>query len=140
MNLYECIDKFTDMEKNAVDIYKKIEDLSQADVKDTAIRFEKEEGRHIEFLNNLKSKIENIEMNPEIEKFIESIKEEEKGGENFSRKDFFLMALQGEKNSINIYQMCKIKFPENTEGHKLFSLLVEEEKSHMLYILKQNHL
>ncbi|MPN55674.1 hypothetical protein SDC9_203358 [bioreactor metagenome] len=64
---------------------------------------------------------------------------EEKILSNIKDKDFFIFALGIEKSSINIYSKVLELIKEPSEEYSLFEKLIEEEKKHMIYILKKIH-
>jgi len=54
-----------------------------------------------------------------------------------SEKDFFVFALQLERNSVEIYTQLLNIFEEDSYGYKSFEYLIKEERKHMLYILNK---
>ena len=51
-------------------------------------------------------------------------------------RDFFNAALNTEKKSIEIYTACRSGFDSGSASYKGLSALIDEEHSHMIYILK----
>lgn len=66
-------------------------------------------------------------------------KEMEENVFNNRVKDFFVFALGIEKSSINIYSKVLENIKEYSKEYSLFKKLIEEEKKHMIYIIKKIH-
>ena len=142
MKLYDYIDKYIELEQYASKLYENIKTKSPDKIANIADNFAKEEIMHMEWLRKLKLEIPNrtIEGNDELY-FLSDYNPDgfEAKDEEFrfdSEKDFFLFALQLEKNSILSYNEFKDNFQRDSKEYGFFEKMIHEERKHMVYILK----
>ena len=143
MKLSDYIKIFSEMEREAYNIYEKIKAKSEEKIAAVASKFANEELAHENLLNTLCKEIIDSEIDDSLmhtsELNINPLKTDEIDLILKSQKDFFLYALQGEKKSILMYNEFKKNFEVTSTEYKLFNRLVDGEKEHMHYILKTLH-
>ena len=144
MDFIKFLSKVKEMEEFASKMYKEIAEAAQPDVKKVAIRFSEEEEKHalvIEEVMRLYDQRE-ITLNERANLLLQSWYDKRKlfdPTELTTMKDFFKFGLQGEKDSVLLYEEIIQSFPEGTKGHSMITKLIEEEKKHMYFLLKQLH-
>jgi rubrerythrin len=146
MKLKECLTKFMEMEKNAGDLYGQIAQISNDEISHTASIFQEQEYLHEKRIEELEKNLydETLSIDP-LFFYIP-----EHGWENNgcltkqisfkNRKEFFLFALQNEKDSIVMYTEFKKFFSPHSPVCKVFDSLIQEERQHMYFILQRLHL
>lgn len=145
MKLHDCFDKFIDLERHASDLYKKIKLGAPEHIARIAETFSKEELKHVKWLKGLKQDVPNSDFEGNEEFYYISdfnFKSLDINGEDLnvkSEKEFFLFALQMEKNSILMYSEFKKFFEMKSNEYELFTKIIDEERSHMYFILKVLH-
>lgn len=145
MTFHECINIFIQMEKVAAENYEAIAKLSKDEnIVKVALGLVEEEKKHVVLLENIDkdTSIGYIVLNDEI---LEDIsrklsRQVQTNSESITtEKEFFITALQDERESIKLYDKFKNLFKENSEGYKLFESLIGEEKKHTYVILNRLH-
>jgi len=129
------------LEENARILYLKFAEMCNVRIKNTMLRFSKEEEKHKDTIFSLFKDIgSTLELNNDVLNLIQQQNFYKISEDGLKKdKDFFIFALNIEKQSIEIYSKCLKNFEENTDEYNLFSELIEQEKKHMLYILKILH-
>jgi len=141
----ELLEHIISTEERAGRIYDNIAEISDGDIKTTALNFAKQEQHHKEIINQFISEgkaltqdvpenaallLASYESNQRIA-LIEEV--------STSRKKLFKFALQMEKDSITLYEEIIRLFKLDEFSKKHFEKLVKEERGHMYYVLKQLH-
>jgi rubrerythrin len=145
MNLIKYINKFIEMEEDAAWLYEKIAELSDSEIAKIARNYKEEEIRHKEVIKNMAVSLYNDEIAVDENEIsadklsLRSSKYVESELAINSRKDFFLFALQGEKESVSMYNEFLKYLKESTKEHSVFTKLIEEEKQHMYFLLRVLH-
>lgn len=145
MNLLLCIERLVDMELDGAKIYEEIGSSSPEEISKVASTFKNEEFNHAKLLEDMGEEVESISLPADFEKFYDeelSLRSSryDKNELNFlERKDFFMFALKGEKESIAIYEKIKEIFSLDAKVYNLMERLIKEEKNHMYFILKILH-
>lgn len=132
------------LEENARSLYMKFSEICDLRIKKIIINFAEEEENHKKIIKSIFSHlITDVELNDEILMLIQEQelyrKEMEENVFNNRDKDFFVFALGIEKSSINIYSKVLENIKEYSKEYSLFKKLIEEEKKHMIYIIKKIH-
>lgn len=144
MEFNEFCENMIALEENAKVFYEILAEICDERIKETVLMFAGQEEKHKEIMEILfkNSKNVKIDLNEEIKQII---KEQiyfinNNKGINFEKeKDFFNFAFAIEKKSIDTFNNILLIYERNTEEYNLFYNLIEEEKKHMLYILKRIH-
>lgn len=145
MNLLLFVDRLIEMELDGAKIYEEIDDQSLGEISEIAVKFKGEEIKHAKLLESMREELAAITLNMDFEKFYEeelnlrSSKYNKDELKFLERKDFFMFALKGEKESISIYEKIKDMFDLDSKGYSLMDKLIKEEKSHMYFLLKILH-
>ena len=143
MNLQECFLKLAKIEDDGSKLYQKFSQECSEKLKYVVISMSKEEEEHrkimLELSNNdkLKEKRLDVDIEKVIQKQVDYLYNDSKKLTLTSEKDFFVFALQLEKNSGEIYTKLLNSFEPDTYGYKRFEYLIKEERKHMLYILNK---
>lgn len=144
MGLNELCQNMIQIEENARVFYEELAGFCEERIKETVITFAKQEEIHKEIIEELFGNIENVDLHLS-EKAKEIIKEQKEfinynKNVNFGKeKEFFNFAFSIEMKGIDTYSEIIKNFKKNTEEYNLFNNLIEEEKKHMLFILKKLH-
>lgn len=145
MGLNEFYQNMIQIEENARVFYEELAGFCEDRIKETVITFAKQEEMHKEIIKELFGNIENVNLDLS-EKAKEIIKEQEEFIKNNNKninfgkeKEFFNFAFSIEMKGIDTYSEIIKNFKKNTEEYNLFNNLIEEEKKHMLFILKKLH-
>lgn len=145
MNLGECFLELAKIEEDSCNVYKEFSTICNEKLKDVCIRFSKEEEKHTDFIlkiyNDLSLKDKQLteELNYFFNEKMNYLKTKEKGTSLTSEKEFFIFALQMEKDSIEIYTKLITMFEANSDEYKIIETLLKQEKNHMVYVLNQLH-
>ena len=144
MNLQECFLELAQSEEDGALLYQKLSEVCSEKLKPVVISFSKEEEKHkkvmLELSNNeeLKEKQLGEDVENIFQKQVENLNNNYNKKLNLtSEKEYFLLALQLEKNSIEIYTKLLCIFETDSYGYKNFEDLIKEERKHMLYILNK---
>jgi rubrerythrin len=129
------------LEENARILYLMLAEMCDVRIKNTMLNFSQEEEKHKEIILGIFKETENdLELNNEVLSLIQPQNLYEISKNSLQKdKDFFVFALNTEKQSIEIYTKILNIFQKNSEEYNLFFDLIEQEKKHMLYILKILH-
>lgn len=133
------------MEKDAGNIYDIISNKSEGEISEVASIFRKQEIIHAERIQILgeKHRDKEVSIRSEIMYLPEYSLQSERISEdtlNFStRKELFLFALRGEKDSILLYSEFGKEFDVGSDENIFFEKLANEERGHMYYILQKLH-
>lgn len=136
--MQECFLKLAQSEENGADLYKKFSVVCSVKLKNIVISFSEEEEKHKKIMlelskkEKLKDKQLNIDVEEVFQKQVEYLYNNGKELNLTSEKEFFVFALQLEKNSVEIYTKLSDSY-----GYKRFEDLIKEERKHMIYILNQ---
>lgn len=145
MNLLLCIERLVEMELDGAKIYEEIANFSPEEISKVAFTFKNEEFKHAKLLKDMGREVENIRLPADFEKFYDkelNLRSSKYGNDELKfseRKDFFMFALKGEKESISIYEKIKEVFALDSKGYNLMDKLIKEEKNHMYFLLKILH-
>lgn len=144
MELNEFCENMIQIEENAKVFYEKLAEICDERIKEAVLMFAGQEEKHKEIMENLFKNIVNVklDLNEEIKQIIKDQIDFINNNKdmNFEKeKDFFNFAFEIEQKSIDAYGKIIWVFEIDTEGYILFKNLIEEEKKHMLYILKRIH-
>lgn len=137
-------------EKKAGDMYLMLSEKLDPHLAEISLRFSKEEIHHIKILKDLVDKLSTYtkdisSVQNRIEEFLNADENKLKFDENddslksLAKKEFFLYALQKEKNSVYIYKTLKDFFEDDTSLEYIFSNLIKEEENHMYFIISEMH-
>ena len=143
MNLQECFLKLAKIEEDGSLLYKKFSKECSEKLKPVVISFSEEEEEHkkimLELSNNEKLKEKQLDEDVEkvFQKQVDYLYNNDKKLNLTSEKEFFIFALQLEKNSVEIYTKLLCIFEIDSYGYKSFEYLIKEERKHMLYILNK---
>lgn len=143
MNLEECCLALAKLEEDGSVLYKKFSEKCSENLKPVVLAFSSEEEKHKKLLLELskdrvfKGKQINDNINDIFNQQIDYINNKSKNIKLDEEKEFFLFALQLEKNSIVMYTKLLKIFEINSYEYKSFEKLIKEEKSHMVYILNK---
>ena len=141
MNLQECFLELSRSEEVASELYKKFSEVCSEKLKPVVISFSQEEKKHKIFMQKL-SNNENFKEK-HLDEDIEEVFQKQNNYLNNKKlkltleKDFFVFALQLEKNSVEIYTKLLSIFETDFYIYKSFEELIKEERRHMLYILNK---
>ena len=141
MNLQECFLELSRSEEVASELYKKFSEVCNEKLKPVVISFSQEEKKHKIFMQKL-SNNENFKEK-HLDEDIEEVFQKQNNYLNNKKlkltleKDFFVFALQLEKNSVEIYTKLLSIFETDFYIYKSFEELIKEERRHMLYILNK---
>lgn len=133
------------MEIEGANLYEKIARASNGEIAKIALAFREEELIHARKLEEINLCLTDEELSLEsglgyLDDFIEnSMTSMGKEFNYVTRKDFFVFALQREKDSIILYDSLKDHFQFNKSAYQIILELIEEERKHMYYILKILH-
>jgi rubrerythrin len=145
MESKEFCDNMIQLEENAADLYRRFGVNCNDRIKSTVLSMAQEEDKHKEIMLKLFSgtQIINFKFNEEIKSIIKDQFDHLRGKSedlNFkSEKDFFNFAFEIEKKSIDTFSNIIQIFEKDTSEYNLFNFLIDEEKKHMIYILKRIH-
>lgn len=144
MDFFDFIIKVKEMEQFASKMYREIADAAQLDVKKVATRFSEEEEKHAKAIEEIMRLYDqrDVALSERSYLLLQSWYDKRRQfdpSEFTTMKDFFKFGLQGEKDSVLLYEEIIKSFPEDSTGYSLITKLIEEEKKHMYYLLKQLH-
>lgn len=144
MQLNEFCENMIQIEENAKVFYENLAGICDERIKEAVIMFARQEEKHKEIMEKLFKNLVDVklDLNEEIKQIInEQMNFINKNKYiNFEKeKDFFNFAFEIEKKSIDAYSRIIGVFETDTEEYKLFYSLIEEEKKHMIFILKIIH-
>lgn len=144
MKLREYVEKLIQMELDAAKLYEEIEQVTSEEIAVAARTFKEEEYSHADILKKIFLNLPPEELSKEVNsssvndhELNSSIEAEDESLQN--RKNFFLFALQGEKDSLELYGKLKRLFKDDETLSKTFDNLLLEERKHMYFILKNLH-
>lgn len=138
-------------EKKAGDMYLMLSEKLDPHLAEISLRFSKEEVHHIKILEDLIVKLSNYtedisSIKDRIEEFIYADDENKlklnsanTSLKSLTKKEFFLYALQKEKNSIYVYRILRDFFEDDISLEYIFSNLIKEEENHMYFIISEMH-
>jgi len=143
MNLQECFLWLAKCEEDGCTMYYKFSQICSEKLKQVVISFSKEEEKHkiimLELSDN--EKFKEKELDNDVENIfnmqIGSISNNDIKLNEISEKEFFIFALQLEKNSIEIYTKLLYIFEMDDYMYKKIENLIKEERKHMVYILNK---
>lgn len=143
--IFDLIQKLIDIEKDALEIYKKIEEKSKHEsqvISIVARAIEKEEQKHIEYYENLKSDLKE-ELNEAIDfylydkvaKLLFEFRSRIQLPKIHNVQDLIKYSLEFEKNNIGLLLDIQGRLLEkmddvNNNVYKVISTIIEEEKKH----------
>lgn len=143
--IFDLIQKLIDIEKDALEIYKKIEKKSKNESQVIGIvarAIEKEEQKHIEYYEKLKSDL-NEELNESIDfylydrvaKLLFEFRSRIQLPKIDNVQDLIKYSLEFEKNNIGLLLDIQGRLLEkmddvNNNVYKVISTIIEEEKKH----------
>lgn len=143
--IFDLIEKLIDIEKDALEIYKKIEKKSKNKsqvISIVARAIEKEEQKHIKYYEKLKSDL-NEELNESIDfylydrvaKLLFEFRSRIQLPEIDNVQDLIKYSLEFEKNNIGLLLDIQGRLLEkiddvNNNVYKVISTIIEEEKKH----------
>lgn len=145
MKLHEWLQIAIGNEIEAADVYDRIAQKSEPEIAGIARIFMGEELSHIERIGAIKNSIREFdgELSADMlalaapnDKTKQSFDEELSF---MSRKELFLFALKGEKESIELYSELEKLFEKGSQEQALFEKLAAEEQKHMFFVLQQLH-
>lgn len=150
MNITEFLLKLVNDEKHAGKMYILLSEILEPSLSKISMKIAKEEIHHVKIIQDLAIKLSdsNYDISSIINKlqpYMDSSIEDKHLDENpillkdLSKKQFFLYALQKEKDSIGIYEILKDFLKKDTSLEYIFSNLVREEENHMYFILDEMH-
>ncbi|MGL5256964.1 MAG: ferritin family protein [Proteocatella sp.] len=150
MLIKDLLSKLVMEEKKAGDMYLMLSEKLDSNLAEISLTFSKEEVHHIKILKDLVDKLSSYtkdisSVQDKIEEFINADENKPKFGEDddslkgLTKKEFFLYALQKEKNSVYIYKTLKDFFEDDTSLEYIFSNLIKEEENHMYFIISEMH-
>lgn len=144
MKLSEYVEKLIQMELDAAKLYEEIEQVTSEEIAAAARTFKEEEYSHATILKKIFLNLPPEELSKEVDSIsvdaYESNSNTVAQDENFqNRKNFFLFALQGEKDSLELYGKLKRLFKDDETLSQTFDNLLLEERKHMYFILKNLH-
>lgn len=145
MNLGECFLELANMEEEAANLYKEFSEICSENLKDVIIKLSDEEKKHIGIVykvsENIKFKEKELGelVNKVFKQQVDYMNVKDKSEILTKEKNFFIFALQMEKNSIEIYTELLKLFKQDSQECKNFEMLLNEEKNHMIYVLNQLH-
>lgn len=150
MLIKELLSKLVEDEKNAGDMYLMLSEKLEPKLAEISLRFSKEEVHHIKILEDLIVKLSNYtedisSIKDRIEEFIYADENKLKLNaantslKSLTKKEFFLYALQKEKNSIYVYRILRDFFEDDISLEYIFSNLIKEEENHMYFIISEMH-
>lgn len=143
--IFDLIQKLIDIEKDALEIYKKIEEKSQNESKVICIvarAIEKEEQKHIEYYEKLKSDLkeelkESIEfyLYDKVAKLLFEFRSRIQLPQINNVQDLIKYSLEFEKNNIGLLLDIQGRLLEkmddvNNNIYKVISTIIDEEKKH----------
>lgn len=137
-------------EKKAGDMYLMLSEKLDPHLAEISLRFSKEEVHHIKILTDLVDKLSSYtkdisSVQNRIEEFLNADENKLKFDKiddslkSLTKKEFFLYALQKEKNSVYIYKTLKDFFEDDITLEYIFSNLIKEEENHMYFIISEMH-
>lgn len=143
MTLEQCYLALENMEDAASNVYKTFSKICAENLKDVIIKLSEEEKNHKRIIYNSFKNIKFKEMD-----LGSSIDDAFKIQDNYMKvadqneilsneKNFFIFALQMEKNSAEIYEELLKLFEQSSEEYANFEMLLNEEKNHMVYVLNE---
>ena len=142
MNLRECFIELASIEEDGSLLYKNFSKECSEKLKPVVISFSEEEGKHKKFMillsnnENLREKLIDEEVEKVFQKHVDYLNNDKKLNLT-SEKEFFIFALQLEKDSVEIYTELLYIFETDSNEYKRFEDLIKEERKHMLYILNK---
>ena len=145
MKLSKAIEHFIDSENRSAVLYEKIAEISAKELETVLLKFRDEELMHAEKLKEFAKNVLDVDLGVRAELlFMEGSgygrkKYTEAGLRFTTRKDFFIFALQGEKDSILTYTEFKEFLLKDSNELKMVDIFIEEERNHMYHILKMMH-
>ena len=143
MNLKECFLRFVRSEEDSARLYQSISEVCSEKLKSIVISFSIEEEKHkqimLELSNNEALKEKHLGEDVEVifQNQADGISYNDKKSEITSEKELFVLALQLEKDSVEIYTKLLCIFEPNSYEYKRFESLIKEERKHMIYILNK---
>lgn len=137
-------------EKKAGDMYLMLSEKLDPHLAEISLRFSKEEIHHIKILKDLVDKLSSYtkdisSVQDRIEEFLHAEENKPKFDKDndslkiLTKKEFFLYALQKEKNSVYIYRTLRDFFEDDISLEYIFSNLIKEEENHMYFIISEMH-
>ncbi|MDF2505722.1 MAG: Rubrerythrin [Clostridiaceae bacterium] len=144
MNNNNFMQNLIQLEENAKLLYERISIICSDRLKETVIKFSYEEELHKEIIQKLFLRIDyEIIPNERILKLIRDqfnfYDKKNLEFEKINEKEFFLIALKIEQSSIEFYTEIIASIDHRTETYKIFNSLIEQEKKHMIKIVKMLH-
>ena len=143
MKLKECFLKLAKIEEDGSLLYRRFSEICGEKLKPVVIAFSKEEEKHkiimLELSNNEKLKENRLNDASEniFQRQVDLLNSNDIKLNRISEKEFFVFALQLEKNSIEIYTELLYIFEMDSYMYKRFENLIKEERKHMVYILSK---
>ena len=144
MNLQECFLELARSEEDGALLYQKLSEVCSEKLKPVVISFSIEEEKHKKIMIELSNdeKLKENQLDEDVEKVFQ--KQVDNLNNNYnkklnltSEKEYFLLALQLEKNSVEIYTKLLCIFEIDSYGYKNFENLIKEERKHMIYVLNK---
>lgn len=150
MNIKDFLLKLVNDEKHTGEMYILLSEILEPSLSKISMKIAKEEIHHVQIIQDLAIKLSDSKYDissiiNKLQAYMNSSIEDQRLDENpillkdLSKKQFFLYALQKEKNSIGIYEILKDFFKKDTSLEYIFSNLVREEENHMYFILDEMH-
>lgn len=141
----ELLEHIINTEERAGLIYESIAELNDGEIKTIAMNFAKQERHHKEMIKKFIEEADELsqEVSENAYLLLNSYEKNQKETVikkvDTTRKELFKLALQMEKDSINIYEEIIRLFALEGLSKDYFEKLIKEERGHMYYILKQLH-
>lgn len=124
-----------DKEKEAVAFYLSLaKEATRASLKETFIRFSKEEEKHVALLSDIsgnKEKIDSYQFKKITDLKISDYMVETEYKEGMPMPEILKIAMKREEKSVKLYSMLADQ-TDNKDAKKLFMILVQEESKHKL--------
>lgn len=145
MDFNEFCNNLIQLEDNAGNLYEKFAMKCDERIKEAVLGLSREEEQHKEEMLKLYNSLSNVksELNEEVKLIIkeqrEYIENKDKNLDFKNDKDFFGFAFEIEQQSVDLFSKVLEMFSEGTNEYKIISNLIEEEKRHMIYILRKIH-
>lgn len=140
MILKECTKELIKMEESASKFYDSMAEVAEPRLYDAMKKLAREEEGHMRALISLLGSSEGqddvISQNAEKALVSQQLLIKEGIGESCSQKDLFKFALTIEEKSVEIYKQLAEEFEYKEMHGKTFTDFIQEEKKHMMFILK----
>lgn len=134
MKIKNCMDIFIRIEKNAASLLDEMAPYLDEETLEFAMSLADKKREYADKLALIKKSLEDTEFSSCIADKIDLI-DFDFNYENLDKKDFFLLALKMENETLRMYEICSKNLNIDSNERKMFELLIDEEKNHLYHVI-----